>query len=97
MAVETRQKSVTSSCSSFTCFLPVFTPPGCCATPLLLPGVPALGPVPAGGRRPAVAAQLGGGAGPPASPGPHQQGAGPPAVAHLVLPHPGRAEPALTQ
>lgn len=65
--------------------------PGCGTTPLLLPGVPPLGPVPAGGRRPAVAAQPGGGAGPPASPGPHQQGAGPPAVAHLLLPHPGRA------
>lgn len=70
---------------------PVFTLPGCGETPLLLLGVPPLGALPAGGRRPTVAAQLGGGAGPPPSPGPHQQGVGPPAMAHLLLPHPGRA------
>lgn len=79
------------------CFLFGLSLPGCGATPLLLPGVPPLGPVPAGGRRPAVAAQPGGGAGPPASPGPHQQGAGPPAVAHLLLPHPGRAAAAASE
>lgn len=61
-------------------------------TSLQLPGVPALGPVPEGGRGPSLVAGFGSSAPSPPPSRPHQQGAGPPALAHHLLPHPGMTE-----
>lgn len=65
---------------------------GCSTASLWVPGVSALSPVSACGRRPVMASGAGGCTPTSTAPWPHQQGPGPSALAHGTLAHTGSAQ-----